>query len=87
MDFGRALGGVWEAQILDFRIFFDVFSMSFFKRGSEGEKIEKKCEKNKFFRFLATGFRCTGRAWGEIIERGNTRLSDSLADRSLVEVS
>mgnify|MGYP001337741063 CR=1 FL=1 len=41
MDFGRVLGGGWEAKILDFRTFFDVFSMSFFKRGSEGQKIDQ----------------------------------------------
>ena len=61
-DFGRVL----ESKILDFCIFFDVFSMSFFKRASEGEKIEKKCEKNKVFRFLASGRRCTWTSRGEI---------------------
>ena len=35
------MGGVWEPKILDFRTFFDVFSMSFFKRASEGEKIDQ----------------------------------------------
>ena len=74
-DFGLVLGGFWEAKILDFRTFFDVFSISFFKRGSEGEKIDQKCEKTKLFRFLASGLRCTGRAWGGIIGRGNTRFS------------
>ena len=49
MDFGRVLGRVWEAKILDFRTFFDVFSMSFFKRASEGEKIEQKSMKNRMF--------------------------------------
>ena len=29
--FGRVLGGFWEAKILDFRTFFDVFSMINFK--------------------------------------------------------
>ena len=60
------LGGFWEAKILDFRTFFDVFSMSFFKRASEDEKIETKCEKTKVSRFLASGLRCTGTSWGEI---------------------
>ena len=40
-DFGRGL----EAKILDFRIFFDVFSKSFLKRASEGQKIEQNAEK------------------------------------------
>ena len=65
MDFGRVLGGVWEAKILDFRTFFDVFSMSFFKRASEGEKIEKKCEKTKLFRILASGLRWSPGSWGK----------------------
>ena len=59
------LGRVWEAKILNFRIFFVVFSMSFFKRASEGEKIEKKCEKNKLFRFLASGLRWSPPSWGK----------------------
>ena len=46
-DFGKIL----EAKILDFRIFFDVFSMSFFKRASEGEKIAKNAKKTKFSAF------------------------------------
>ena len=54
MDFGRVLGGVWEAKIHDFRTFFDVFSMLFFKRDAEGEQIEKNFEKTKLFRFLAS---------------------------------
>ena len=73
--------GFWEAKIHDFRTFFDVFSKSFLKCVSEGEKIDQKFEKNKLFRFLASGLRCTGRAWGEIIERGNTKISETLVDR------
>ena len=55
-DFGLVLGGVWEAKIIDFRTFFDI-SISFYKRGSEGEKIDQKFEKTKLFRFLAQGRR------------------------------
>ena len=40
-DFGRVLGGFWEAKILDFRIFFDVFSKHFSSNVLEGKKIEK----------------------------------------------
>ena len=65
MDLGRVRDGFREAEILDFRTFFDVFSMSFFKRASEDEKIEKKCEKNKVQHFSAARLRCTGPA-GEI---------------------
>ena len=59
------MGGFWEAKILHFPILFDVFSMSFFKRGSEGEKIEQKCEKTKLFRFLASGLRWSPTSWGK----------------------
>ena len=64
-DFWKVLEGVWEAKILDFRTFFDVFSMSFFNRDSEGEKIGQKCEKNKLFRFLASGLRWSPGSWGK----------------------
>ena len=50
-DFERILGGFWEAKIINFRICFDVFAKSILKRGSEGEKIDQKCEKSKLFRF------------------------------------
>ena len=42
--FYEVLGGFWEAKILNFRIFFDVFSMSFFKHDSEGPKIDPRAE-------------------------------------------
>ena len=81
MDFGRVLGRFWETKILDFRIFFDVFSMSFFKRGSEGEKIEKKCEKTKLFRILASGLRWSPASWGK--ERiGERTLQTELRERT-----
>ena len=38
---GKVLGGFWEAKILDFRSFFDIFSMRNFDCNSRGEKIEK----------------------------------------------
>ena len=66
LDFERILGRFGEAKILDFRTFFDVLSMSFFKRASEGGKIGHKFEKTKVFRFLAAGRRCTWTSWGEI---------------------
>ena len=69
-DFGRVLGGVWEAKILDFRTFFDGFSMSFFKRASEGEKIEKKCEKKQTFPLFGVGFAVVPRPVGKGKDRG-----------------
>ena len=42
MDFGKVLGRFWEAKILDFRAFFDIFSKHFFNNFFEGQKIEKK---------------------------------------------
>ena len=80
------LGWFREAKILDFRTFFDVFSKSFLKRVSEGEKIDQKCEKTKLFRFLGFGFRCTGRAWGEIIERGSSKFQKILWIGPLLKV-
>ena len=67
--FGTGFGRGLETKIHDFRTFFDVFSMSFFERASEGEKIGKKCEKTKLFRFLASGFRCL-EAGGERFRKG-----------------
>ena len=82
MHFGRILGGFGEAKIIDFHIFFDVFSMSFLKRGSEGEKIDQKCEKNKLFRFLASGLRWSPGRWGK--ERiGVSNTSDRTARKNV----
>ena len=36
------MGGVWEAKTIDFRTFFDVFSMQNLDCNLEGQKIEKK---------------------------------------------
>ena len=57
LDFDRILGGVWEAEILDFRNFFDIFSMSFFKRSSEGEKIDQDGPTRLRKRFFGAGLR------------------------------
>ena len=52
MDFGKVLGRVWEAKILNFRTFFDVLAMSFFERDSKGEKngrdVPTRRRKRKF---------------------------------------
>ena len=42
MDFGRVLGGVWEAKNLDFRTFFDDFSKQILEDVLERQKNEKK---------------------------------------------
>ena len=42
MDFGMVLGGLGQAKILDFRTFFEVFSMSFLKSVSEEQKISPR---------------------------------------------
>ena len=57
MGLGGVLGGVWEAKILDFRTFFDVFSMSFFKRGSEGEKNDQDGPTRRRKQFFDAGLR------------------------------
>ena len=45
-DFGRVLGGVWEAQILDFRIFFDVFSKQILKELILNCYVEQNAEQD-----------------------------------------
>ena len=46
VDFEWILGRFWEAQIRDFRIFFDDFSKQILKSVLEGEKIEKMTNKD-----------------------------------------
>ena len=70
MDFGRVLGGFWEAKILDFRIFFDVFSKSFLKHAREEQKNRFKRPENAEGANLVAGFRSSPGAWGEK-ERGD----------------
>ena len=65
MGFGRVLGGVWEAKIVDFRTFFDIFSMQNLECNLEGQKIEKKGHKTSDCRLLAQGRRWSGASWGE----------------------
>ena len=63
--FGRVLGGVWEAKILDFRFFFVIFSMQNLECNLEGQKIEKKGHKTSDCRLLGQGRRWSGASWGE----------------------
>ena len=67
MHFGRVLGGFWEAQILDFRIFCVVFSMSKLECNLEGQKIEKRSFKIFFPAIFAVSAALGGRilGWGE----------------------
>ena len=60
------LGWFWEAKILDFRIFFHVFSKHFSNSILEGEKIEKKPAKTKKIGIL-------GRPGGMCGARGRDR--------------
>ena len=41
MDFGRVLGGFWEAKILDFLIFLNIFSKHFSNNFFEAQKNKK----------------------------------------------
>ena len=43
--FWKVLKGFWEAKILDFRIFFDVFSTRILKSASKSEKSSKNRSK------------------------------------------
>ena len=71
------MGQVWEAKILDFRIFFDVFSLSFSERGSESEKIEKKCQQDAEVTFLGLDYGGPPPCWGEKKRGGNESMSAS----------
>ena len=53
--FGRILGGFWEAENLDFRIFFDDFSKQISKHVLEGQKMRKNREKTADSNFLGRG--------------------------------
>ena len=63
-DFGRVLEGFWEAKILDFRIFFTIFSTQILECKLEGQKIEKKVAKNVFGPNFGAALRYV-RSWGE----------------------
>ena len=69
MDFGKVLGRFWEAKILDFRTFFDVFSKHFFKIFLEGQKIKKKSPTREHTGDFGTGLR-NERPPGREEERG-----------------
>ena len=58
--FGRVLG----TKILDFRIFFVIFSMQILECKLEGQKIEKKVAKNVFGPNFGAALRYV-RSWGE----------------------
>ena len=57
--------GLREAKILDFHVFFDVFSTSFFKRASEEQKIAQHEPTRRRRQFFGVGLRCTGGSWGK----------------------
>ena len=66
-DFGKVLEGFWEAKILDFRIFFVIFSMQILECKLEGQKIEKKGFKIFLPAIFAVSAALGGRiiGWGE----------------------
>ena len=77
------MGGFWEAKILDFRIFFVIFSMQILECKLEGQKIEKKVAKNVFGPNFGVALRYV-RSWGEGLEDGgkaNLASISSLAAR------
>ena len=76
------LGGFGEAQIHDFRIFFEVFSKQILKRVSEGQKIDPRGFKGADDGFLGRG---SGgpRAPGERKREGNPEpCGQNFSDRS-----
>ena len=78
----RILGGFWEPEILDFRIFFDVFSKQILKRVSEEKKIDQNGPKDADDGFWGRG---SGgpRAPGERKREGNPEpCGQNFSDRS-----
>ena len=65
------LVGVWEAKILDFRVFFDVFSKSFLKRVREEPKIDPRGPTRRRRRKFSGGFRSSPPLLGREKERGS----------------
>ena len=63
--FGWILEEFWEAQIYDFRNFFDVFSKSCLKHAREEQKNRFKRLENAERANLVTGFRSSQPSWGE----------------------
>ena len=72
--FRRVWGGFWEAKILDFRTFFDVFSKSFLKRAREEQKIDPRGPKNAEGGFLVADSGCP-QPPGERKRKGNKNLA------------
>ena len=74
MDFGRVLGGFWEAKIPNFRIFFNIFSMQNFESIWKVKKLQKMDPKPFMTLFWA---RCCGACgpggkdlgWGESLPK------------------
>ena len=62
--FRKGFGRVLEPKILDFRIFFVIFSMQILECKLEGQKIEKKVAKNVFGLNFGAALRYV-RSWGE----------------------
>ena len=59
------MGGFWEAKILDFRTFFNVFSKSFLKCVSKRQKIAPSRPKRRRRQNFGAGLRWGGGSWGE----------------------
>ena len=77
MVFGRVWEGFWEAQILDFCIFFDVFAKHFSNNVLEGQKIENKSpqrERRKIFGSALRNARPAGEGNGRGSEASRTRI-------------
>ena len=69
--------GFWEAKILDFRIFFVIFSMQILECKLEGQKIEKKGSKTIYDPLLGSLQRSV-RPWGEGKRMGGRQLGRHL---------
>ena len=86
MDFGSVLGVFWEGfekpKILDFRIFFDVFSMESLECNLEGQNIEKKGPKTIWTQLLKP-VRRSVRAWGQGLGWGESLPKSEISSLTL----
>ena len=82
MDFGRVLEGFREAKILDFRLFFDVFSHKNLECNLEGQKFEKNCQQEASGNFLKNFLRSV-RAWGEGFRMGGSLPKSEISSLTL----
>ena len=72
---GKHFGSILESQIIDFRIFFDIFSMQNFECNLEGQKIETNSGKTRAVIVFGADAAVSAALGGRIIGWGEACLS------------